>query len=278
MTTAEKDKSYIAIDKLNKDRFATAKKTPSWKRFFTSYHTRDIIITMVFVVIITVIFLPFVDWDTTAPVVLIGGAGAGLRYLYDIGNQRIGMADAIASDILSIGRVFLSAKIVDGFVALVKGPEPFAISGFAGKARTENYFDVYEKYIDKIGSLDSECVRAITAFYKFLRASRDATMSLELWDRESYKDENKKEDVIHIVYQCLLLGANGEIVLHRLRDDKGKLAAAGNLVLVQIQSLEFLDEIVDKDDYRRFWIDKRVEDLKRATDLANSTILKGSKK
>jgi hypothetical protein len=117
--------------------------------------------------------------------------------------------------------------------------------------------------------------RAVTAFYTFLRASRDATKGLELWDKRSYTREMKQRDIINIIYQCLLLGANGEIALRSLREDNKRCAAAGNFVLVQIQSITVLNRIMPPDDYRRFWIDKRVEELQPAIDLANSTILKG---
>jgi hypothetical protein len=276
VTTIE-NQSYLAIEDLNREPFARPSRIPTWKRFIFSYHTRDISYTMAIIIGIAVI--PFLlGWEAAPKAALLGGAIAGLRYLYDLGNQRLGMAEAIASDILSIGRVFLSAKIVDNFIELSKGTNAFLPAGFGDKARQENYFDVYERYIEKLGNLDAECVRAVTAFYKFLRASRDATRSMELWKESYYSDPMKKEDIIHVIYQCLLVGVNGEIALYRLRDDGQKLAAAGNFVLIQIKCIEFLNKEVGLDDYRRFWIEKRFKELEKAIELASRTVFRESEK
>jgi hypothetical protein len=140
---AETGFAWRAISELEKDPFASGEKIPFW-------HTRDITITMFFILAFMLLlsgFLWFRSFSGSAGVAaaLIGASGAALRYLYDLGNQRIGMADALASDILSIGRVFLSARIVDGFADAAAGG--FALSGLANKSGRENYFEVYDKYI-----------------------------------------------------------------------------------------------------------------------------------
>jgi hypothetical protein len=202
---------------------------------------------MGFIAVIVGYLLTQVSWETAAPAAaaLIAGAAAGLRYFYDLGNQRLGTTDAIASDMLSIGGLFLSARIIDSFIALTNTPNAFLPAGFADKARQENYFAVYEKYIEKLGNLDSESIKAVTAFYAFLRASRDATRTMELWKEPYYDEKMKRNDVIHILYQCLLFGVSGEIALRRLRDDDRKLAAVGVFVLIQIRSIQFLNTTVE---------------------------------
>jgi hypothetical protein len=162
--------AWRAIKELEKDPFASGEKISFWRRLFLSSHTRDITITMFFILAFILLlsgFLWFRPFSGSAGIAaaLIGASGAALRYLYDLGNQRIGMADALASDILSIGRVFLSARIVDGFADAAAGG--FALSGFANKSGRENYFEVYDKYIDKVGSLNSECGEQLPHFTRF---------------------------------------------------------------------------------------------------------------
>ena len=65
-------------------------------------------------------------------------------------------------------------------------------SVFADKTQTEGYFDLYRTHLGKIGTLDSESIRHVTACYTFLKASRDATIALERWDAEGYPDMMKK--------------------------------------------------------------------------------------
>jgi hypothetical protein len=208
---------------------------PTWRRLLNSKHARDLRVAALIILGILAVGLYLLMVRRLEPVpavTLIVAAAAGWRYLYDLGNRRIGMVDAITSDILSIGRVFLSADIINSFVRLAQaGYQKLPISG---TEETEDYFDLYRSYLTDIGTLDSESVRHVTACYTFLKASRDFAIPLKQWKGSG--DPMKKDEettilnriVVHVIYQCLLFAANAQSALLNLRDDddEGRQASA----------------------------------------------------
>ena len=81
--------------------------------------------------------------------------------------------------------------------------------GFADSARKESYFSIFEKNSTELGSLGSATVNNVTAFYTFLKASRDATGALQLWEKPYYDVPQKKEDLVAIIHLCFLVTVHG---------------------------------------------------------------------
>ncbi len=108
-----------------------------------------------------------------------------LRRTYDAALKRLATIDLFTSEILSIMRVFASANIIGDFIRLYDrtGAPVGSTSdagagtgvGFADSARKEDYFTIFNNSASDLASLDSAVANDITAFYTFLKASRDAT-------------------------------------------------------------------------------------------------------
>jgi hypothetical protein len=64
-------------------------------------------------------------------------------------------------------------------------------------SRSEDYFETFSKNIDKLASLPKQIVSDVTAFFTFLKASRDAVLALDHWD-EATTDEHRLRDMIRI--------------------------------------------------------------------------------
>jgi hypothetical protein len=195
-----------------------------------------------------------------------------LRRTYDTAIKRLASIDLFTSEILSIMRVFASANIIGDFVRLYvqidtrkqasqsetdpntgKGPV-----GFADSARREDYFTIFNKNVSDLASLDPAVVNDITAFYTFLKASRDATGAIQLWKSPEYEASAKKADIVAIIYLCFLMSVHGQLALDRLiTSDVNRKIADDIFAGVMLQCFGFLGRIIPKDDFRWPRIDQR---------------------
>ena len=75
---------------------------------------------------------------------------------------------------------------------------------------------MFEKYSGDLGGLSSAIVNNVTAFYSFLKASRDATQSMKLWGSDTYSIEARKDDILTIIFNCLLMAIHGRLALEGL--------------------------------------------------------------
>jgi hypothetical protein len=202
-----------------------------------------------------------------------------LRRTYDSAIKRLATIDLFTSESLSIMRVFASANIIGDFIRLydkidtpkkaapsaptpdpgkptpesVKGP-----SGFADSARSEDYFTIFNNNVSDLASLDPAVVNDITAFYTFLKASRDATGAIKLWTAPDYEMSEKKDDIVAIVFLCFLMSVHGQLALDRLITSEGNRKIADDIFAgVMLQCFSFLDHVVPKEDFRRPRINQR---------------------
>jgi hypothetical protein len=213
--------------------------------------------------------------------ILFGAAVFGtfielLRRTYDTAVKRLSTIDLFTSEILSIMRVFAAGNIVGEFVRLYdkvdsgdpdtgrsapSGSQPSEKSlqsGFADSARKENYFSIFDKNSSDLGSLDPAVVNDITAFYTFLKASRDATGAIQLWKEPHYDRSMMKEDVVTIIYLCFLITVHGKLALERLIVSLVNREIVDDIFAgVQLQCFAFLDGILPPGDFRRPRIEQR---------------------
>jgi hypothetical protein len=195
-----------------------------------------------------------------------------LRRTYDAALKRLATIDLFTSEILSIMRVFAAANIVGDFVRVydrlqtpVQAPKPESKEevsseglGFADSARAEDYFTVFNANSTDLASLDPAVVNNITAFYTFLKASRDATGAIKLWRSSTYRIEDKKNDIIAIIYLCFLICVHGQQALEKLISSGSNRDIANDIFAgVMLQCFCFLHYVVPKSDYRRALIEKR---------------------
>lgn len=197
-----------------------------------------------------------------------------LRRTYDTAIKRLSTADLFISEMLSF-MVMASGNIIGEFVRLydkigagqtAKPPTLVGSSaqgqalpsGFADAAGKENYFAIFDKNSSDLGALDPAVVNDITAFYTFLKAARDATGAMLLWDKPHYDPDMKKEDITSIIYHCFLMTLHGKLALDRLIASENNRSIVDDIFAgVQLQCFSFLDYVLPKDDFRRPRIGQR---------------------
>jgi hypothetical protein len=85
-------------------------------------------------------------------------------------------------------------------------------------SRQENYIETYTGNIDKITTLPKEIVFQLTAFFTYLKGSRDAVLVVNHWDNAT-KDDRKRKDMVRIgnqLYNCLV---RGRLAVKLLQED-----------------------------------------------------------
>ena len=261
----------------------------AWQRtrrhWIVSYHNADLavvaaayLLALVAAIVIVLSVEPKTSIATTGLQIILGTAVFGsfielIRRTYDAAIRRMATVDLFASELLSIFRVFAAANIIGDFALLYdglglkpirKGQLITAIAmnpvpkGFADVARSENYFNIFENNSAELGALDPAAVYDVTAFYTFLRASRDATGAIRLWKEEGYEIASKREDIVSIVYLCFLMTMHGQRALHRLVYSAENRAIVDDILSgVFLQCFSFLDHTLAADDFRRPRINQR---------------------
>jgi hypothetical protein len=156
--------------------------------------------------------------------------------------------------------VFAAGNIVGQFVRLydkIGQDPPTQGEGLADAARGENYLSIFEASASDSGLLEPALVKDITAFYTFLKASRDATGALKLWEKP-YEAEMKQQDVITIVYLCFLLSVHGHLALKNLIWSSHNFTIAEDVLAgVLLQCFTFLHRVLPDDDFRKPRITQR---------------------
>jgi hypothetical protein len=208
------------------------------------------------------------EQQVTAVTFLFTGFGLIFKFLYDRANRRKGLADALASDISSIGRVFFAGDIIGDFARFARqeiGTTVAKSAGFAGQARSEDYFVLYDGNIHELSELSSNVVTKVTSFYTFLRASRDATGAIESWTAQT-PSRRRSNDIAHVIYLCLLCAESGRQVAEELFEDSELARRAATLFrLLEIECLGCLvcGEIMETEDYRFKLVQARLERVRK---------------
>ncbi|MGY3487943.1 hypothetical protein ACVW1C_005826 [Bradyrhizobium sp. USDA 4011] len=73
-----------------------------------------------------------------------------------------------------------------------------------------DYFTIFKANASDLASLDPAVVNDITAFYTFLKASRDATGAMQLWTSPQHQVVDKQKDIIAIIFSCFLMSVHGQ--------------------------------------------------------------------
>lgn len=172
---------------------------------------------------------------------VLGGLLTIAAKLVDSSQKRLAIVDLFASEILSLGRIFVACNIIGSFICLFDqlstpipaeaDASPTAASqqgpfGFADAARKENYFTVFEKNNTDLGPLAADTIADITAFYTFLKASRDSTGAMSLWNAPHYNAALRQNDVVSIIYNCFLMAGHGRHALQALIEERQRAAYA----------------------------------------------------
>lgn len=102
-------------------------------------------------------------------------------------NRRLGAVDLFISEISSICSVIIAMRLLPYFQELASIPDADLDRLDAEDvfySPSENYLQIFEKHYAELGSFsDPVPIRRVTAFYSYLRGSRDAFRAMQLWRR-----------------------------------------------------------------------------------------------
>lgn len=140
-------------------------------------------------------------------------------FFTNTGNTRTGVATVFASEIRNICNVMWSF----GLASLSKESVIHNWQRLKEHmtSREEDYVETFSRNVDKLATLPDRIVFDITAFFTFLKASRDAVLVLNHWD-QTKSDERKIEDVQRIanhLYHCLARARSVIPLLGNSRND-----------------------------------------------------------
>lgn len=203
-----------------------------------SRHIADLIFSFMLSVFVLALFLSVI-WSFapnspqeagTVSATLIAASvasfGAWLTFfvvLYGKATARLGTIDLISYEIISVCRVISAMRIVDGFISLYSSLRP---KNFADTAREEQYFEQFHREGKSIGDLNRYDIARISEFYIYLKASRDATLSLRRWadndgnPAKNYSKTEKKADVNAVIYSLFLSIEAGCYAVMSLRSNE----------------------------------------------------------
>ncbi|HEY7387372.1 MAG TPA: hypothetical protein VH640_02610 [Bryobacteraceae bacterium] len=153
-------------------------------RLFTSQHVKDlrVIIYGAVLLLLSAGGIALVQggfWAFIAPVLAV--FGAVVAWAYQVGSARLGVVDLFACEISTLCRV---AAVVSSAQKLIEncsqGPPSSrshvpAATHFTSQ---ENYFPVFENNSRDLQTLEANVVINITAFYTYMKATRDALRKL----------------------------------------------------------------------------------------------------
>jgi hypothetical protein len=101
--------------------------------------------------------------------------GAVLAWAYLSASSRLGVVDLFACEIITLCRVGLTFDIAKYYVEQYKTPG--ATAAFVSE---EDYFPVFDNNSRDLQLLESSIVNNITAFYTYMKATRDSLRKLAL--------------------------------------------------------------------------------------------------
>jgi hypothetical protein len=127
--------------------------------------------------------------------------------LVNSANGRAGIAAVFESEIRSICDVIKSFDLIHVLqTADLADYDTSRLLKQRMTTRSENYMEAFSRNVEKLANLPERAVIHTTAFYTYLKASRDATAVIRTWGETTALDV-KKRDVEKILLQlqhCLI--------------------------------------------------------------------------
>jgi hypothetical protein len=153
-------------------------------RLITSQHVKDLRIIIYGAIALVLIACGIAlkqggFWTFVAPVLAV--FGAVVAWAYQAGSARLGVVDLFACEISTLCRVAAvvgaAQKLIENFN---QGPNPSEphIPGASHFTSQENYFPVFENNSRDLQTLEANVVINITAFYTYMKATRDSLRKL----------------------------------------------------------------------------------------------------
>lgn len=159
------------------------------------------------------------EWDVFLPAsgLLLTATATIVQMLLTRSFARLGTAHLFLSEIASICRAIHSLGIVSSLVDF--SPARYGDYSGQGDRRKENYIEVFCHNTTRLADLPTDTVRNVTAFYTFLKTSRDAALIMDSWSPEM-PHEKMFEDVRRVMAQMHLCFDAGLRAVLELADDE----------------------------------------------------------
>jgi hypothetical protein len=141
----------------------------------------------------------------TAVGVIIATWVTSFQFLSNAANARAGVAAVFESEISSIVAVIDSFGLVSTLTdADLKNAAVCETLKVRMDPRGENYMEAFARNVDRLANLPNDAVRETTAFYTYLKASRDAARVIGVWATNvEFSDKQKDvKKVLELLGQC----------------------------------------------------------------------------
>jgi len=173
----------------------------------------------------------------------------------DISQRKNSVINILIGEMNSIVRALILSNtvgnIIGTYILLEEKVLPSGVRRSESEKK-ESYFSNFEASTPYLGGLSPKAVENVTAFYTFLKTSRDATGSMELWCESWYNDVAKINDLIRITYSLFLMAVNGRKAAETIIDaGERRSRAIVQFETIELQTFLFLYCVVPLEDPRR---------------------------
>jgi hypothetical protein len=208
-------------------------------RFFRSDHVADLrtivrtatFLLLFYIIAMLMLFLmegPAARLSLSFKDVLtyIGGAvsiyGLICGWAYLSASARLGVVDLFACEIITICRVGVAFDIGKSYVEQYKQGPPKHSGATVKFVSQEEYFPVFDSNSKDLQLLESSIVNNITAFYTYMKATRDALRRLQQVEVEKASptspdlDYSWHNNIFNVIYMLFLAHESGRKAIHEL--------------------------------------------------------------
>jgi hypothetical protein len=151
--------------------------------------------------------------DTVKFLLAIAAAGATvMAWAYQTGSKRLGVVDLFACEIATLCRVGTVVEFIPNMIAQYNAAgatsKKAAQSEVSAQAlrfnSEENYFPVFESNAKDLQILEADVVNNVTAFYTYMKATRDMLRQLSDLRLNAGPAEAERKAVVNVIYMVFL--------------------------------------------------------------------------
>jgi hypothetical protein len=151
--------------------------------------------------------------DTVKFILAIAAAGATvMAWAYQTGSKRLGVVDLFACEIATLCRVGTVVEFIPNMVAQydLVGAKPKNAPQTEAPAQAlrfdseENYFPVFESNAKDLQILEADVVNNVTAFYTYMKATRDMLRQLSNLRLSGGPAEAERKALVNVIYMVFL--------------------------------------------------------------------------
>lgn len=169
------------------------------------------------------------EWDVVLPTmgILITITATVIQRLLSHAFVRRGTVHLFRSEIASLCKAACTLHIADSLVNF--HPERFREFMSQSLSRRENYTEAFSQNTRALADLPKQTVLDVTAFYTFLKTSRDAALIMDGWTEHTTEDV-MHEDVCRVMVQMQFCFEAAREALIELADEPSEVHSEIELI------------------------------------------------